>query len=85
MIPLKDKKYLLGDYNISSNYSASIAGNIGINRNDAEIEFSSDNQNWVNVPTADTSLFKIKFKDSNFKKGDIINISYDLKIPTTNF
>ena len=81
MIPLKDKKYLLGDYNISSNYSASIAGNIGINRNDAEIEFSSDNQNWVNVPTADTSLFKIKFKDSNFKKGDIINISYDLKVP----
>ena len=81
MIPLKDKSYSLGDNDITSNYSANIVGNISINRNDAKLQFSGDNINWTNEQTEDTNLFKITFDNSNFEQGDLITISYDLKIP----
>ena len=81
VIPLKDKQYTLGDNTIESNYSANITGNIEINRNDATIEFSEDNENWSTTRTENTDLFRIKFKNSTLKQGDLITLSYNLKIP----
>lgn len=81
VIPLKDKEYTLGDNTITSNYTATIDGNIEINRNDATIEFSEDNKNWSTTRTENSDLFRIKFNNSTLKKGDLITLSYNLKIP----
>ncbi len=81
MLPRKDQQYTLGDNNISSNFDAEIAGNIYINRNDAKIYYSEDNQNWTETKTENSNLFKIELDNSNLNKGDNITIEYDLKIP----
>ena len=81
VIPLKDKEYTLGENDIISNYSASIDGNIEINRKDATIEYSSDNENWSTTRTDKSDLFRIKFNDSTLEQGDLITLSYNLKIP----
>lgn len=81
VIPLKDKEYTLGDNTITSNYTATIDGNIEINRNDATIEFSEDNKNWTTTRSENSDLFRIKFNNSTLKKGDLITLSYNLKIP----
>ena len=80
MLPRRDQQYTLGENTITSSFDAEIAGNVTINRNDAKIYYSEDNQNWSETKTMNSNLFKIAFEES-FAKGDMVTVEYDLKIP----
>lgn len=80
MLPRRDQEYTLGENTIASSFNAEIEGNVTINRNDAKIYYSEDNQNWSETKTMNSNLFKISFGDS-FAKGDMVTVEYDLKIP----
>lgn len=81
MTPIENKQYTLGDNSINSSFNAEIVGNVQINRADAKIYYSEDNQNWSETKTENSNLFKIAFDNSNLDKGENVTIEYDLKIP----
>ena len=81
MTPIENKQYTLGENSINSSFDAEIAGNVYINRADAKIYYSEDNENWSETKTENSNLFKISFENSNLNKGDNVTIEYDLKIP----
>lgn len=81
MTPIEDRQYTLGENSINSNFNGEIVGNVYINRDDAKIYYSEDNENWSETKTENSNLFKISFDNSNLNKGDTVTIEYDLKIP----
>lgn len=81
MTPIENRQYTLGENSINSNFNGEIVGNININREDAKIYYSEDNENWSETRTENSNLFKISFDNSNLNKGDTVTIEYELKIP----
>lgn len=81
MTPIEGRQYTLGENSINSNFNGEIVGNVYINREDAKIYYSEDNEHWSETKTENSNLFKISFDNSNLNKGDTVTIEYDLKIP----